>query len=198
MTRSTRPIAARCCARARSAASGRRRTRRTRNFSDTLLPALAGPSIGNCSSANGNQTSLAPPRYASCTPPQGSTQFSQDEWTTVVNEILAEAFAADQAVGFFAVLGDMRDGLYLQENAELPAIGSDLEHGAGGAPCSRSTARSPPTRPGSTGIAASIAGLAPGGRPGGQRGPLGGVGDPSSMVPQTSPTATTEHVHVDL
>jgi hypothetical protein len=157
-------------------------------FSDTLLPNLAGPTIGNCSSANGNQTSLAPPRYRSCTPPQGSTGFSQGDWTTVVNEILAEAFAADQVVGFFGDLKTMRDDLFLQESAELPAIGSDL--GLQAAAGTSAPFNALGFASGVLGIAASVAGVAPG------IGPflsaaLWVAAEVVSMIPQTSPTATT-------
>ena len=65
------------------------------NFSDALLPDLEGSEIGNCST----KTSLAPPQYGSCTPPQGSTGFTQDDWTAVVNEILAEVVCRRSGVG---------------------------------------------------------------------------------------------------
>ena len=157
-------------------------------FSTDLLTDLESPGIGNCSSAGGNQTSLAPPQYTSCTPPPGSTGFTQDEWTPVVNEILAEAFAADQVVGFFSDLKGMRDDLFLQESAELPAIGGDLGLQA----AAGNTAQFNPLTlmSGSLGIAASIAGLIPEGGPE-LSAALWVAAEATSMIPQTSSTATS-------
>jgi FG-GAP-like repeat len=141
------------------------------------------PGIANCDAATGS-----PPQVSSCTPPSGSTGFNAKQWTAVVNEMLTESDAAGQVLAFFADLQTMRDNLFLQESAELPAIGSDLGLQAAAA----NTAQFNPLSflSGGLGIAASIAGLVP------DIGPalsaaLWVVAEATSMVPQTSPTATS-------
>ena len=76
------------------------------------------------------QAPANPPSYATCTPPSGSTGFGAAEWTDVVNQLLAETYAADQVLGFFAQLDDMRQKLFIAEGAELPAIDNDLQAAA--------------------------------------------------------------------
>jgi hypothetical protein len=78
-------------------------------------------SIAQCS---GSQ-SPAPPRYEKCTLPAGAT-FSVADWTAVVNEVFAEIYAAQQVLSHFSNLDSMRTSLFIGENAELPAIGSEL------------------------------------------------------------------------
>ena len=113
---------------------------------------LAAASVGNCSGPG----PANPPSYQACTPPAGSTGFTADEWKTVVNELLSEAYFAQQVVGFFSDLKTIRDDLFLQQNADLPAIGGDLGLQA----AASSTAQYSPAQAFSVafGIAGSIAG----------------------------------------
>jgi FG-GAP-like repeat len=79
-------------------------------------------SIANCTGPGpGN-----PPSFQACTPPAGSSGFAAADWTAVVNEMLAEIYAAVEVVNFFAQLESMRTSLFIAEGAELPAIGSNL------------------------------------------------------------------------
>ena len=122
---------------------------------------LPNPLLGNCS----NQTVLEPPTYASCTPPppaSGTNRFTADDWTRVVNTMLAESQAALEVVNFYSgptnSLTSMRQSLFLEEGVELPAIGGKLRLEAG--------ANTPVTYDlqsmyaGGLGIAASLAGVA--------------------------------------
>ena len=113
---------------------------------------LAAASVGNCSGPG----PANPPSYQACTPPAGSTGFTADEWKTVVNQLLSEAYFAQQVVGFFSDLKTIRDDLFLQQNADLPAIGGDLGLQA----AASSTAQYSPAQAFSVafGIAGSIAG----------------------------------------
>lgn len=153
-------------------------------FSQTLLPDLASPSIGNCSN---QQLPLEPPRYASCTPPANSSGFTASDWTAVVNELLAEAYNADQVVGFFDNLQALNAQLFLQETGELDSLASklSLQSAAG----TNTTFDPLPFVAGGLGIAASVAGLVPG--PGTAVSAfLWVASEIVSMVPQTSPTVT--------
>ncbi len=84
-------------------------------------------SIANCS----NPIPGNPPSYGACTPPAGTSGFTAGDWKTVVNQMLAENYRAGQVVAFFAELDQMREKLFIAENAELPAIGQDLGLQAG-------------------------------------------------------------------
>ena len=141
------------------------------------------PGIANCGTPAGN-----PPQVASCTPPAGSTGFTGAQWTAVVNQMLAESDAAGEVLAFFSDLHGMRDDLFLQENAELPAIGDDLGLQA----AAGNTAQFNPLAlmSGSLGIAASLAGLVPGIGPE-LSAALWVAAEATSMIPQTSPTATS-------
>ena len=66
-----------------------------------------------------------PPRYQTCNPPAGAT-FNAADWTAVINEVLAEIFAAGQVNAHFSQLDAMRQRLFIAEDAEFPSIGSDL------------------------------------------------------------------------
>jgi hypothetical protein len=70
-----------------------------------------------------------PTQYADCTPPGGSGITAQD-WTATVNAVLAEAFWAETVVDYFTELQSLRGTLFLEQNAQLPAIAGDLEHEA--------------------------------------------------------------------
>jgi hypothetical protein len=110
------------------------------------------PHVGNCTS----ETSVAPPAYASCTPPPDST-FAAADWTLVVNEMLAEAFWAQRVLDHFNELAGIRRDLFISQGAALPAIGNDLKlAGAAENNANYDLAESFSTM---TGIAASIAGL---------------------------------------
>ncbi|MCU0308737.1 MAG: hypothetical protein MUE51_13415, partial [Thermoleophilia bacterium] len=144
------------------------------------------PGVAGCSAAAGS-----PPQVASCTPPAGSSGFTAAQWTAVVNRMLAEADAAGEVLAYFTDLKTLRDGLFLQENAELPSIGSDLGLQA-------AAANTAPFNPlglmaGSLGIAASIAGLIP--EVGAElSAALWVASEATSMIPQTSPTATSSEL----
>ena len=64
---------------------------------------------------------------ASCTPPAGSTGFAADDWTTVVNDLLARDRRAQQVLELLRraeSISSMRTSLSsIAEGAELPAIG---------------------------------------------------------------------------
>ena len=78
-------------------------------------------SIADCS----NLLPGEPPRYQTCTAPAGAS-FSAADWTAVINEVLAEIFAAGQVNTHFSQLDTMRQSLFIAEDAEFPALGSDL------------------------------------------------------------------------
>ncbi len=78
-------------------------------------------SFAQCSKPNpGN-----PPSYGTCTAPSNSGVANTD-WTAVINEVLFEIYSAHQVVAFFTQLNSLRGNIFLVQNAELPAIGSDL------------------------------------------------------------------------
>ena len=115
---------------------------------------LASATVANCT----NQTQFAPPTYASCVPPAGITAA---DWTTVVNEVLGEAYDAQQVIEHFGDVETMRAGLFESESGSLPAIASDLQiNGAAG---TTTTFDLQGFFAGTAGIAASIAGVVPGG-----------------------------------
>jgi hypothetical protein len=87
----------------------------------TRLESGVETTIGDCS----NPLPGEQPRYETCNPPAGAT-FGVADWTAVINEVLAEIFAADQVLAHFDDLDKMRASLFLVQKAELPAIGSDL------------------------------------------------------------------------
>ena len=78
-------------------------------------------SIADCS----NPLPGEPPRYQTCTVPSGAS-FSAADWTAVINEVLAEIFAAGQVNTHFSQLDTMRQRAFIAQDAEFPAIGSDL------------------------------------------------------------------------
>ena len=145
--------------------------------------------IGNCS----GQTSLRPPQYATCTPPAppSGTSYTSAEWaaawTTVINRLMVENDDALKAVGFFAELKDLRDDLFLQENAELPAIGGDLGLQAAAGDTTQFNMQG--YLAGAFGIGASIAGVVPGGAEASAA--LWVASEIESMIPQSSATATS-------
>jgi hypothetical protein len=118
----------------------------------TLQTNLASVTVGNCT----NETRFAPPTYASCVPPAGITAA---DWTPVVNEVLSEAYDAEQVIDHFGDVDTMRKGVFASESGSLPAIASDLQlNGAAG---STTTFDFQSFFAGTAGIAASIAGVAP-------------------------------------
>ncbi len=130
----------------------------------------------------------SPPQVASCTPPAGSTGFTATQWTAVVNQMLVEADAAGEVLAYLTDLTTLRNTLFLQENAELPAIGSEL--GLQAAAANTGEFNPLTLMSGTLGIAASIAGLLPGVGPELSAG-LWVAAEATSMIPQTSPTATS-------
>lgn len=81
--------------------------------------------LANAAGCSGEQA-FAPPQYQSCTPPSGSTAFTAGDWKTVINELLSEAWDAQQVVGFYGELDTIRQTLFIAESAELPAIAGKL------------------------------------------------------------------------
>ena len=156
----------------------------------TLQTNLAGPTVGNCP-ADG-ETNLAPPTYAACTPPAppagGTNTFGAAEWTTVVNEMLREAFFAEKVADHFADMKSMRQQLFISETPVLPAIKDDLQVAA--ADGNTATFNLQSFYAGTTGIAASIAGAAAAEDPALSAG-LWVVSEVISMLPSASPTANT-------
>lgn len=78
--------------------------------------------LGGCTT----EQSFSPPQYQSCTPPAGSTSFTAQDWTAVLNEMFSEAWAAQQVVDFYSELDGIRQQLFISEGAELPAIAGKL------------------------------------------------------------------------
>ena len=81
--------------------------------------------MATAAGCSGEQT-FSPPQYQSCTPPSGSTGFTAQDWTAVVNELLSEAWDAQKVVAFYAELDTIRQQLFIAEGAELPAIAGKL------------------------------------------------------------------------
>jgi hypothetical protein len=80
-------------------------------------------SLAGCSGLNpGN-----PPSYKTCTPPAGSSGFNADDWTAVVNEVLAEIYSGQQVLAHFSDLNDLRRDTFIAQGAALPAIGDQLK-----------------------------------------------------------------------
>ena len=153
----------------------------------SLQTKLAGPLVGNCS----NETGLAPPTYSACTPPppppNGANGFTAADWTAVVNEMLSEAYSAEQVVGHFSDVQTIQQKVFESQSGALPAIGSDLQlNGASGNPADFNAQA---YFAGGAGIAASIAGAIPG--LGELSAALWVASEVFSMLPSASPTATS-------
>jgi hypothetical protein len=104
-------------------------------------------------------TSANPPHYSSCAVPNGSSGFTGDDWTPVVNETLAEIYDAKQTIDFFAQLTGLNSDTFLAKEAELPAISSSVA--ALGQAAANNSTRVSPQAIWSTGfgIAGAIAGV---------------------------------------
>jgi hypothetical protein len=149
-----------------------------------LLSGLPNSLVGNCS----NQTVLEPPTYAACTPPAGSNPFTAADWRDVINQLLREAYLAEQVLDHFGDLEDVRQDVFESEQGTLPAIGDDLELAA--AAGNTTDVDMEGYFAGATGIAASIAGLAEAGGPE-ISAALWVVSELFSMLPSASPTAVS-------
>ena len=149
----------------------------------TILTNLAGPDVGNCS----GETILAPPTYASCALPADMSgySFTAGEWTAVVNELLREAYLAQQVVGHFDDLETMRQNLFEGQDGEMAAIGADLQLAAAAGNTTDFDLQS--FFAGLTGVTASIAGVA---EPEISAG-LWVASEVLSMLPSASPTANS-------
>lgn len=123
----------------------------------TLQTNLAGPLVGNCS----NETNLAPPTYATCVPPAASSTYNASDWTAVVNEMLSEAYDAEQVVDQFNDLNTIRQRIFESESGTLPAIANELQ--LAGAAGNTASFNLQGFFGGASGIAASIAGAFEGG-----------------------------------
>ena len=144
-----------------------------------------------------NETQFAPPTYGACVLPAGSSGFTADDWTWVVNEVLGEAYDVEQVIGHFGDVETMRQGLFESESGALPAIAADLQlNGAAGNAASFNLQG---FFAGATGIAASVAGLAPGVGPE-VSAALWVASEIISMVPSAAPpaTATFQGTYADL
>jgi hypothetical protein len=88
-------------------------------------------SIANCSGPGpGN-----PPSYQACTPPAGSSGFTAADWTSVVNQMLSESYAAGQVVASFAELQRTRESLFIAARGDFfPDLQQDLGLPAGAGP----------------------------------------------------------------
>jgi hypothetical protein len=121
-----------------------------------------------------------------CTPPAGSSGFSADDWTAVVQEILAEISLAQQVVTHFSDLDDLRRDTFIAQTSALPAIGDQLKLAG---PAGNQTDFDVKEAWASIfGIAGAIAGL--------DFEPLGAAleiaGSVLSALPSASPTLTSE------
>ena len=149
----------------------------------TLQTNLAGPLVGNCS----NETNLAPPTYATCDPPAASSTYNASDWTAVVNEMLSEAYDAEQVVDQFNDLNTIRQRIFESESGTLPAIANELQ--LAGAAGNTASFNLQGFFGGASGIAASIAGAFEGGAQ-----PSAGLWVASeliSMLPSASDTANS-------
>ena len=150
-----------------------------------LASDLVDERVGNCPSAN--KTRAEPPTYSSCIPP-ATSNFTAGDWTTVVNELLAESFYATQVIAHFDDIATMRENLFESQTGALPAIGADLQlNAASGTPTDFNLQS---FFGGLTGITASIAGLAEAGGPELSAG-LWVASEIISMLPSASPTANS-------
>ena len=134
---------------------------------------LVKENVGNCPA--GNQTTDAPPVYSACLPPSGSTGYDADDWTAAVNEVLKEIYFAGQVLAHFNDVDTIRRGVFESETGALPAIGSDLQ--LAGAAGNTTSFDMQNFFAGTTGIAASLAGLVDGRGTRAERGSVGGLGD---------------------
>ena len=157
----------------------------------TTLPELrgdvAGMNVGNCPPAN--KTHDAPPTYSLCTPPAppagGTNPFTQAEWTAVVNEMLSEAFFAENALDLIDDLKAVRQQLFITETPELTAIIGKL--GLQAAANTSANFNFQSLFAGSFGVAASVLGVA---EP--EVSAALWVGSEiASMIPAASPTASS-------
>ena len=146
-------------------------------------------SFAGCSGLNPG----TPPSYQSCTPPAGSVGFSADDWTTVVNEMLSEIAAQQQVNSFYYgssnSLSSARQSLFISEGATLPAIIGDLQ--LAGAAGNSADFNLQSFFSGSSGIAASIAGVVPAAGGPEASAALWVLSELISMLPSASPTATS-------
>ena len=151
----------------------------------TNLPAAA---VGNC--GNQGPVSFAPPVYASCVPPAGvnTAGFTAADWTAAVNEMLREAYDAQQAVAYFDQLDQIRSSVFESESGSLPAIGADL--GLAGAAGNSTSFNLQSFFAGVLGVAASAAGAFEGGA--GLSAELWIGSELISMLPSASETATSQ------
>jgi hypothetical protein len=101
-----------------------------------------------------------PPSFKSCTPPGAPTTYSADEWTAVVNEILAENFWALQVVSHFQDLSDVMDSVLITDATKLNAIAAQLQVQAAAGSPTPSQFDGPQLWSIITGIAGALAGLA--------------------------------------
>ena len=128
------------------------------------------------------------PKYQSCTPQGSPTGYTADDWTAVINQLLAEVYYARQTTEWFGDLKSLKDTMFIQQNAKLPAIGGDL--GLQVAAGSSASFNAQGMWAGGLGIAASLAGLIP------EVGSalsaaLWVASEATSMLPATSQTASS-------
>jgi uncharacterized repeat protein (TIGR01451 family) len=72
------------------------------------------------------QQGYTPPTYQSCTPPATAAGYTAQDWTAVLNELLAEAWSAEKVTDFYNELDGIRQKTFNVESANLPALAGQL------------------------------------------------------------------------
>jgi hypothetical protein len=82
--------------------------------------------IAQLARCSGTTDPNGPPPYTTCTPPTGSTGFTADDWTTVVNQVLEEIESAITVDHFFSTVSTLGTRLFINQGSELDTIAADL------------------------------------------------------------------------
>jgi hypothetical protein len=93
--------------------------------SDNTLRDLQG-NLTQLAQCSGHDPNIVPPPYKTCIPPTGSTGFTATDWTTVVNQILAEITSAMSVNDFFAQVSSLQSYLFLAQGDQLDTIATQL------------------------------------------------------------------------
>ena len=131
------------------------------------------------------QKTYTPPSYQSCRPPASDKTAAKQDWTGVVNVLLAEAWNANQVAQLYSALNTINQDTFVAQNAELPAIAGDLD---------LSAATNTPTSYDLTGLTAGWLGIAASAtfeNPALSAG-LWITSELVSMIPSASPTLTSQ------
>jgi hypothetical protein len=111
----------------------------------------------NLASLCGGVVSYVPPQYQSCGPPASGTGSAVEDWTRVVNTLLAEVWSAGRVVDFYDELDDIRQKTFNVQSANLPALAGQLNLAA--ATNTGTTFNWVAAGSATAGVAASLAGL---------------------------------------